>query len=150
VGSARVKKFSMVDHEGTKARRVDHEGTKARPRRHEGTKVRRVDHEDTKVRRVEGSGGVVVYLVQFDPGARTNWHRHSGPQLLLVQKGQGLVQKWGEAARAIGPGDAVTIEPHEKHWHGAAAGASMTHFAVNLDFTTEWLEPVSDDQYRAS
>jgi quercetin dioxygenase-like cupin family protein len=47
-------------------------------------------------------------------------------------------------------GDAVTIEPNEKHWHGAAPGTRMAHFAVNLNLSTEWLEPVSDDQYRAS
>ena len=98
------------------------------------------------------SGGepVVVYLVEFAAGARTNWHRHTAPQLLLVKEGRGLVQKWGEAPRAISAGDAVTIEPNEKHWHGAAVDATMTHFAVNLNLTTEWLEPVSDAQYRAS
>ena len=93
---------------------------------------------------------VTVYLVEFQPGARTNWHRHSGSQLLLVKHGRGFVQKWGEPTRAISAGDAVTIEPHEKHWHGASAESGLAHFAVNLHFTTEWLEPVSDDQYRAS
>jgi hypothetical protein len=24
----------------------------------------------------------------------------------------------------------------------------MSHVALNIDFETEWLEPVSDDQYR--
>lgn len=100
---------------------------------------------------VEAPGeSVIVYLVEFQPGARTNWHRHSAPQLLLVHEGQGLVQKWGEPVRAIAAGDAVCIEPGEKHWHGAAPGTRMTHFAVNLTLTTEWLEPVADDQYRAS
>jgi len=100
---------------------------------------------------VEGPGeSVIVYLVDFDPGGRTNWHRHSAPQLLLVKEGQGLVQKWGEPVRAIAAGDAICIEPGEKHWHGAAPGTRMAHFAVNLTLTTEWLEPVSDDQYRAS
>jgi quercetin dioxygenase-like cupin family protein len=93
---------------------------------------------------------VIVYLVAFEPGARTNWHRHSAPQLLLVKEGRGLVQKWGEPVRAIAAGDAVAIEPNEKHWHGAGPETRMTHFAVNLTLTTEWLEPVSDDQYRAS
>ena len=100
---------------------------------------------------VQGPGeSVVVFLVDFDPGARTNWHRHSAPQVLLVKEGRGLVQKWGEPVREIAAGDAVTIEPNEKHWHGAAPGTRMAHFAVNLNLTTEWLEPVSDDQYRAS
>jgi quercetin dioxygenase-like cupin family protein len=99
---------------------------------------------------VEGDKPVTVYLVEFEPGGRTNWHTHSAPQLLLVTEGRGLVQKWGEQRREIGAGDAVCIEPNEKHWHGAASGTKMAHFAVNLNLTTKWLEPVSDDQYRAS
>jgi quercetin dioxygenase-like cupin family protein len=98
----------------------------------------------------DGSQSVIVYLVEFEPGGRTNWHRHSAQQLLLVKEGRGLVQKWGESVRALAAGDAVCIEPNEKHWHGAAPGTGMAHFAVNLTLTTEWLEPVSDDQYRAS
>ena len=93
---------------------------------------------------------VVVYLVEFEAGARTNWHRHTAAQILLLKEGRGLVQKWGEPVRHISAGDAVTIEPDEKHWHGAAAAAGMSHFAVNLHLTTEWLEPVTDEQYRAS
>ena len=98
----------------------------------------------------EGGQSVIVYLVEFEPGGRTNWHRHSAPQLLLVKEGRGLVQKWGEPVRVMAAGDAVCIEPNEKHWHGAAPETRMAHFAVNLTLTTEWLEPVSDDQYRAS
>jgi quercetin dioxygenase-like cupin family protein len=98
----------------------------------------------------DGKQAVTVYLVEFEAGARTNWHRHSAPQLLLVKDGSGLVQKWGEPVRIIAAGDAICIEPNEKHWHGAAAETTMAHFAVNLTLTTEWLEPVSDDQYRAS
>ena len=98
----------------------------------------------------DGTQAVIVYLVEFEAGGRTNWHRHSAPQLLLVKDGSGLVQKWGEPVRIIAAGDAICIEPNEKHWHGAAAEAKMAHFAVNLTLTTEWLEPVSDDQYRAS
>jgi len=74
----------------------------------------------------------------------------AAPQLLLVVEGRGLLQKWGEPVRRIGAGDAITIEPNEKHWHGAAPDSKMSHFAVNLNLTTEWLEPVADDQYRAS
>lgn len=101
-------------------------------------------------RALPSAGQVIVFLVEFEPRARTNWHRHSAPQLLLVKEGRGLVQKWGEPVREIAAGDAVTIEPNEKHWHGAGPGTRMAHFAVNLNLTTEWLEPVSDDQYRAS
>ena len=43
----------------------------------------------------QGGQSVIVYLVEFEAGGRTNWHRHSAPQLLLVKEGRGLVQKWG-------------------------------------------------------
>jgi quercetin dioxygenase-like cupin family protein len=99
---------------------------------------------------VEGAEPVTVYLVAFEPGARTNWHTHTGSQLLLILEGRGLVQTWGQPARRITAGDAITIEPNEKHWHGADANAALSHFAVNLNLTTQWLEPVTDDHYRAS
>ncbi len=99
---------------------------------------------------VEGTEPVVVYLVDFEPGARTNWHVHSAPQVLLVTEGVGWVQKWGEPLREMRAGEAVTIEPEEKHWHGATPATRVAHFALNLNLTTTWLEPVSDDQYRAS
>ncbi len=103
-----------------------------------------------RVKRMQMAEGALVFLVEFEPGGRTNWHAHSAPQLLLVKEGSGLVQKWGEPVVEMSAGDAITIEPNEKHWHGAAPSSRMAHFAVNLNFTTKWFEPVSDDQYRAS
>lgn len=88
-----------------------------------------------------------VYHVQFDAGARTNWHAHSGPQWLLVTEGRIRVQRWGEEPQDVVVGDAVVISPGEKHWHGAAPGARGVHLAVNVNAETSWLEPVSDDQY---
>ena len=105
---------------------------------------------NARVKRMPMAESTVVFLVEFEPGGRTNWHAHSAPQLLLVKEGRGLVQKWGEPVVAMSAGDAITIEPNEKHWHGAAPSSRMAHFAVNLNFTTKWFEPVSDDQYRAS
>ena len=90
---------------------------------------------------------VVVYRVEFEAGARTNWHLHSGSQWLLIIEGRVRVQKWGEAAEEVGAGDAVSIAPGEKHWHGAAPGSRGVHLAVNVNATTEWLEPVTAEQY---
>ena len=103
-----------------------------------------------RVKRLRMADTTVVFLVEFEPGGRTNWHAHSAPQLLLVNEGSGLVQKWGEPLVELSAGDAITIEPNEKHWHGAGPSSRMAHFAVNLNVTTTWFEPVSDDQYRAS
>ena len=90
---------------------------------------------------------VVVYRVEFEPGGRTNWHVHSGTQWLLIVEGRVRIQQWGERPQEIGAGDAVVIAPGDKHWHGAAPGSRGVHLAINLNATTEWLEPVSDEQY---
>ncbi len=90
---------------------------------------------------------VGIYRVDFEDGGRTNWHTHSGPQWLLIVEGHVRVQKAGEPCRDVAAGDAIVIEPGEKHWHGAVPGSRGTHLAVNVDVSTDWLEPVSDDQY---
>src|ERR1700722_15177045 len=103
-------------------------------------------------RLADGRDGVpvIVYHVEFEPGARTNWHSHSGAQWLLIIEGRIRIQKWGEATQEARTGDAGLIPPGEKHWPGAVAGVRGVPLAVNVNATTEWLEPVSDEQYRHS
>ena len=87
--------------------------------------------------------------VTFEPGARTAWHTHPLGQTLIVTAGCGRAQRWDGPVEEIHSGDVIWFPPGEKHWHGAAPGRTGTHLAVNVNFTTEWLEPVSDAQYRA-
>ena len=89
--------------------------------------------------------------VTFEPGARTAWHSHPLGQTLIVTAGRGWVQRWGGPVEEIRPGDVISIPPGEKHWHGAAATTAMTHMAIQeyLDGkAVDWMEQVSDDQYR--
>lgn len=89
--------------------------------------------------------------VTFAPGARSAWHVHPSGQRLVVVSGVGRVQEWGKPAQEIRPGDVVWCPPGVKHWHGAAPGGAMTHLAVTgmADGKgVEWLEQVSDAQYR--
>jgi quercetin dioxygenase-like cupin family protein len=89
--------------------------------------------------------------VTFEPGARTAWHTHPLGQTLIVTSGAGLVQRWGGSIEGIHPGDVIWFSPGEKHWHGAAPTAAMTHTAIqeHLDGKfVEWMEHVTDDQYR--
>jgi quercetin dioxygenase-like cupin family protein len=89
--------------------------------------------------------------VTFEPGARTAWHTHPLGQTLIVTSGAGLAQRWGGPVEEIRPGDVIWFPPGEKHWHGATPTTAMTHVAVQerLDGkTVEWLEQVSDEQYR--
>ena len=89
----------------------------------------------------ETSDKVLLYRVEFSPGARTYWHEHTGLQLLLVLQGVCLVQKWGEPMIQVRPGASVLIESGEKHWHGAG-DETVTHLAANVNATTRWLERV--------
>jgi len=91
---------------------------------------------------------VNVYRVEFAPGARTHWHAHDGPQWLFVVEGRIRVQKLGEPATEVVAGDAVVIQPGEKHWHGATPGERGAHLAVNVNASTSWMEAVTDAQYR--
>ena len=49
----------------------------------------------TKLLAVHEGTPVHVYHVQFESGARTNWHTHSGAQWLLVTEGRIRVQTTG-------------------------------------------------------
>lgn len=92
-------------------------------------------------------GGMRTFLVFFEPGARTHWHAHEGEQTLYVVSGNGRVQKSGEPAIEIAPGDVVYFAPGEKHWHGAGPSSAMIHFAVTTGGDTQWKEEVSDEEY---
>jgi hypothetical protein len=51
----------------------------------------------------------------------------------------------------IHPGDVVWFPPGEKHWHGATATTAMTHIAIAEALegkSVDWVEKVSDNQYR--
>ncbi len=93
------------------------------------------------------SGGSVT----FERGARTAWHSHPLGQTLIVTSGRGWIQQWGGQIEEFTQGDVVSIPPGVKHWHGATANTSVTHVAIQESLngkTVEWMEKVSDQQYR--
>ena len=88
--------------------------------------------------------------VTFEPGARTNWHKHPGGQILLVTGGQGYYQERGKPVQLIKKGDVVLIGPDIEHWHGATANSWLTHIAINTNVqkgSAVWLKPVRDEEY---
>jgi hypothetical protein len=63
-----------------------------------------------------------------------------------------VIKVWGGRVEEVHPGDVVWFPPGEKHWHGATPTTAMTHIAIQerLDGkTVDWMEKVSDEQYRA-
>src|SRR6266403_3971140 len=97
--------------------------------------------------RVRGASGT------FEPGARTAWHTHPLGQTLIVTAGTGWAQREGGEIEEIRAGDVVWFAPGEKHWHGATPTTVMTHIAIQEALNgkvVEWMEHVTDEQYRRS
>ena len=97
---------------------------------------------------------IPIYNVTFEPACRNNWHIHhaknGGGQMLICIGGRGWYQEFGKEPRALNPGDIVNIPAEVKHWHGAAKDSWFAHLAIEIqgeDSSTQWCEPVSDEEY---
>ena len=89
--------------------------------------------------------------VTFDAGARTNWHKHSGGQILLVTAGEGRYQERGKEIQILKKGDVVKIAPDVEHWHGASPEKEFAHISIEPNLPkneTTWLEAVTDKEYK--
>jgi quercetin dioxygenase-like cupin family protein len=83
----------------------------------------------------------------FDAGARTNWHSHEAGQVVYVEQGRLRAQETGQQTREFAQGSTFHTAPGVKHWHGSFPGEGVTQ--VSLSFgTTNWMEKVSDEDYR--
>lgn len=92
--------------------------------------------------------------VTFEPGCRNNWHIHhateNGGQILICIAGEGWYQEEGKGAVSLKPGMVITIPANVKHWHGAKKASWFSHIAIEVpgeNNSTEWCEPVSDEEY---
>ena len=96
------------------------------------------------------SDGPRVLVVDFEPGARTNWHSHSGGQVLHVLSGEGFVCNEDGQRVEIRAGDVITIPPGETHWHGAGPASPMRHLLVT-DAPANWTgRDVTDSDYSST
>ena len=62
------------------------------------------------------------------------------------------MRREGGAKETVRAGDVVWFPPGERHWHGATATTGMAHIAIQerVDGSAvDWLEQVSDEDYRA-
>ena len=92
-----------------------------------------------------------AFRVFFEPGARTNWHTHPEGQVLYIVTGTCRAAREGEQPVEVEAGGVVYFAPDEKHWHGANPDSYMVYVAVSPAATTaggtDWLEPVTDEEY---
>jgi quercetin dioxygenase-like cupin family protein len=102
------------------------------------------------VKDTDGVYNCQVYDVVFEAGARNDWHKHPGGQILLVTAGKGYYQERGKPARVLHYGDVVEIPPDVEHWHGAAPDSDFTHIGISPNTQkggAVWLAPVTDEEY---
>jgi quercetin dioxygenase-like cupin family protein len=95
---------------------------------------------------------MLVGNVYFEPGARSNWHIHPAGQILLVTDGVGYHQIQGQPRQTIRKGDVVRCPPNVRHWHGASPDTGMQQIYILPNTEkgiVEWLNPVTDEVYRA-
>jgi quercetin dioxygenase-like cupin family protein len=93
-------------------------------------------------------GDVAALRLRFPAGVRSNWHTHSDGQLLMVESGRGLHQVRGQAIEMRGPGDPWWTAAGIEHWHGAHPEEAVVQWTF-YSGTPTWMDPVTDDQYRA-
>lgn len=86
--------------------------------------------------------------VNFEPKARTNWHKHEKGQLLKVTAGSGWVCDQNEKPRRITVEDIIWCPPGGTHWHGADNRSFMVHEATSFG-VLDWYEPLSEPEYTA-
>ena len=95
----------------------------------------------------------VVGNVFFEPGARSNWHRHPSGQILIITDGAGYHQIKGQPRQTLKKGDIVKCPPNVEHWHGASPDTGMLQMYI-LPKTEKgivtWLHKVSDAEYLGS
>lgn len=90
--------------------------------------------------------------VEFEAGARNNWHTHPGGQILIITSGNGFYQEKGKPIQVLRKGDTIKIFPDIVHWHGASPDSELTHLAVNTNTQkgiAEWLQKVTDEEYNS-
>jgi quercetin dioxygenase-like cupin family protein len=88
----------------------------------------------------ELSEKLLIMQVNFGLGVRNKFHSHTVEQVLIVTEGKGIVATEKEEISVV-PGDVIFIPPGEKHWHGAAKGATFSHlYVMSPDARTTQLE----------
>lgn len=84
-----------------------------------------------------------------EPGYLLHRASKAGDQMLIGVAGRGWYQEEGKAPVEILPGTVINIPANAKHWHGAQADSWFAHLAFGVpgeNTSTEWLEPVTDDE----
>jgi quercetin dioxygenase-like cupin family protein/quinol monooxygenase YgiN len=87
--------------------------------------------------------------VYFEPNARSNWHKHTGRQIVFALSGEGYYKEKGKSLRKLSKGDVVIIEPGTIHSHGSLNSRfcqSVTMNNISSENATTWMGKITDQE----
>ena len=90
--------------------------------------------------------GMTTSRIRYEAGARTNWHTHTGPQMLWAEDGTGLWQERGDPIKQMPKDMPIVTRANVQHWHGATPTGHSTQLTV-YGGTITWGSPVTDAEY---
>ena len=85
--------------------------------------------------------------LRFPAGSRSNWHTHTGGQLLMLEEGRGRTQVRGGPVQETVPGQPWWTPANVEHWHGAAPDQDALQLTIS-EGTVNWKDPVTDKEYQ--
>ncbi len=90
-----------------------------------------------------------IAVATFAAGARLDWHKHPGGQILLITEGVGYYQEKGKLKKTVQKGEVIKCLPDVEHWHGATPKRGVTYIASSptQKGKTIWLQRVTDEEY---
>lgn len=74
-----------------------------------------------------------VVEIIFEPMAFTQWHSHSGYQVILVTGGEGYYQEKGLEKQKVNVGDVIKIKSGTVHRHYASDIRILEHTAITFN-----------------
>jgi 4-carboxymuconolactone decarboxylase len=92
-----------------------------------------------------------IAVATFSAGARLDWHKHPGGQILMVTDGEGYYQEKGKPKQIVHKGEVIKCMPNVEHWHGATPTTGVTYMASSptQKGKTIWLDKVTNEEYNS-
>lgn len=92
-----------------------------------------------------------IAVATFAAGARLDWHKHPGGQILMITEGEGYYQEKGKPRQTVFKGDVIKCLPDVEHWHGATPLSGVTYIASSPSQKgkTIWLQRLTDEEYHS-
>ncbi len=90
-----------------------------------------------------------IAYVMMEAGARLDWHKHPGGQILMITEGEGYYQERNKPKQTVRKGEVVKCQPDVEHWHGATPESAVSYMASSPAHKgkTIWLQKLTEEEY---